>query len=111
MQVKLLRVIQERTVRPVGAPREVPVDVRILSATHKNLAQLVQDGKFRHDLYYRINVIELAMPPLRDRPEDIPVLADAILRRLASEAGITPVKLAPDAIEALSHYRFPGNVR
>ncbi|MEZ5484201.1 MAG: sigma-54 dependent transcriptional regulator [Lysobacteraceae bacterium] len=111
MQVKLLRVIQERTVRPVGAAKEVPIDVRILSATHKNLAQLVQDGKFRHDLYYRINVIELAMPPLRDRPEDIPVLADAILRRLATEAGMTPARLAPDAVEALKVYRFPGNVR
>ena len=111
MQVKLLRVIQERTVRPVGAAKEVPIDVRILSATHKNLAQLVQDGRFRHDLYYRINVIELAMPPLRDRPEDIAVLADAILRRLAGQAGTAPARLAADAIEALRRYRFPGNVR
>ncbi len=82
MQVKLLRVIQEKAVRPVGEQLEVAVDVRVLSATHKNLAQLVAEGKFREDLFYRVNVIELRVPSLRDRPEDVPELAEAILRRL-----------------------------
>ncbi|MFN3310430.1 MAG: sigma-54-dependent transcriptional regulator [Thermomonas sp.] len=111
MQVKLLRAIQEKSVRPVGANAEVPVDVRILSATHKNLAALVEEGKFRHDLYYRINVIELRVPPLRERREDLPVLIDAILGRLAAAQGRPRPPLHPDAMEALAHYTFPGNVR
>ena len=111
MQVKLLRAIQEKSVRPVGANAEVPVDVRILSATHKNLAALVEEGKFRHDLYYRINVIELRVPPLRDRREDLPVLVDAILTRLAAAQGRLRPVLHADAMEALAHYTFPGNVR
>ena len=111
MQVKLLRAIQEKSVRPVGANAEVPVDVRILSATHKNLAALVADGRFRHDLYYRINVIELRVPPLRERREDLPVLVDAILARLATAQGRPRPLLHADAIEALAHYTFPGNVR
>ncbi|HEY5791396.1 MAG TPA: sigma-54 dependent transcriptional regulator, partial [Gammaproteobacteria bacterium] len=95
MQVKLLRAIQEKAVRPVGAERETPVDVRILSATHKDLAELVQAGAFRQDLFYRINVIELRVPPLRDHPEDIPELAQRIVARLAAE-GITPdVRIDP----------------
>ncbi len=109
MQVKLLRAIQEKAVRPVGAQREVPIDVRVLSATHKDLAALVQEGGFRQDLYYRINVIELRVPPLRERRDDIPLLADAVLARLA--AGGPAVTLAPDALEALCAYDFPGNVR
>jgi two-component system response regulator PilR (NtrC family) len=111
MQVKLLRVIQEKSVRPVGANVEQSLDVRILSATHKPLAPLVEDGRFRHDLFYRINVIELAVPPLRERREDIPVLAHGILKRLADELGEVAPTLTPDALEALSQHPFPGNVR
>ncbi len=111
MQVKLLRVIQEKTVRPIGAPGELPVDVRILSATHKNLAKLVEDGKFRHDLYYRINVIELPVPPLRERREDIPLIVNAVLARLSTELGETLPTLSPEAIEALARHPFQGNVR
>ncbi|MBZ0088492.1 MAG: sigma-54 dependent transcriptional regulator [Thermomonas sp.] len=111
MQVKLLRAIQEKSVRPVGANAEVAVDVRILSATHKDLAALTDDGKFRHDLYYRINVIELRVPPLRERREDLPVLIDAILTRLATAQGREKPVLHVDALEALGHYTFPGNVR
>jgi two-component system response regulator PilR (NtrC family) len=111
LQVKLLRVIQEKTVRPVGASTEVPLDVRILSATHKNLAGLVEEGRFRHDLYYRINVIELPVPPLRDRRDDIPLIAASILQRLAAELGESPPPLSPPAQAALLEYPFPGNVR
>jgi len=111
MQVKLLRAIQEKSVRPVGASAEVPVDVRILSATHKDLGQLVEEGRFRHDLYYRINVIELRVPPLRERHGDLPELAAAILARLAQSHGRPAPLLAPSALDALSRYGFPGNVR
>jgi two-component system response regulator PilR (NtrC family) len=111
MQVKLLRAIQEKSVRPVGANGEVAVDVRILSATHKNLAALVEDGRFRHDLYYRINVIELRVPPLRDRREDLAQLTDAILARLATAQQRAKPELHADALEALARYNFPGNVR
>jgi two-component system response regulator PilR (NtrC family) len=111
MQVKLLRAIQEKSVRPVGANAEVAVDVRILSATHKNLAALVDEGRFRHDLYYRINVIELRVPPLRERRQDLTLLADAILTRLATAQGRPQPVLHAGAIEALAHYSFPGNVR
>lgn len=107
MQVKLLRVIQEQTVRPVGAEREETVNVRILSATHKNLAEQVQAGEFREDLYYRINVIELIVPALRDRGDDILLLARSILERLGS----TFENLTRDAQETLLRYHFPGNVR
>jgi two-component system response regulator PilR (NtrC family) len=111
MQVKLLRVIQEKAVRPIGGRGEVPVDVRILSATHKDLAHLVQSGQFRQDLYYRINVIELRVPPLRERAGDIPLLASHILKRLTEQAGITAPTLQPAALDALTEYDFPGNVR
>jgi two-component system response regulator PilR (NtrC family) len=111
MQVKLLRAIQEKSVRPVGANGEVPVDVRILSATHKNLAALVDEGRFRHDLYYRINVIELRVPALRERREDLPALADAILSRLAASQQRSRPQLHEDAVAALARYNFPGNVR
>jgi two-component system response regulator PilR (NtrC family) len=97
-------------VRPVGAPAELPVDVRILSATHKNLGRLVEDGKFRHDLYYRINVIELQVPPLRQRREDIAPIAATILQRLAAGQPDGPM-LSEEAEAALSAYPFPGNVR
>ena len=111
MQVKLLRVIQEKAVRPVGEQLEVAIDVRILSATHKNLAQLVAEGKFREDLFYRVNVIELRVPSLRERPEDIPELAESVLRRLGRRMKITPPMMGKDALAALERYAFPGNVR
>ncbi len=111
MQVKLLRAIQEKAVRPVGSATEIPVDVRILSATHKNLATLVEDGKFRQDLYYRINVIELHVPPLRERPEDIPQLVEHTLGKLARQIGIDTPRITPDAQKSLNDYPFPGNVR
>jgi len=111
MQVKLLRAIQEKQVRPVGAANEVPADVRILSATHKDLSALVNEGRFRHDLYYRINVISLDVPPLRERSDDLPLLWAAILQRLAGGMGQPVPELAPDAVQALLEYPFPGNVR
>jgi two-component system response regulator PilR (NtrC family) len=111
MQVKLLRAIQEKAVRPVGEAREQAVDVRILSATHKDLAQLVAEGRFREDLYYRINVIELRVPPLRERGEDALLLADHILARLADGMGMRTPVLAESARLALLGYHFPGNVR
>ena len=108
MQVKLLRAIQEKKVRKVGATQEEPVDVRIISATHKKLAALVDSGDFRQDLYYRLHVIELAMPSLREMREDIPLIANAILAKL-TRGGVA--KLEPEAVSALEHYPFPGNVR
>jgi two-component system response regulator PilR (NtrC family) len=111
MQVKLLRVVQEKTVRPVGEAREATVDVRILSATHKNLADLVAQGLFREDLFYRINVIELRVPALRERHADIPEIAAAILERLAARTGGAPPQIAPEAMQLLQNYAFPGNVR
>jgi two-component system response regulator PilR (NtrC family) len=111
MQVKLLRVIQEKTVRPIGEQRETPVDVRILSATHKNLSALVAEGTFREDLYYRVNVIEMRVPALRERPEDIPELAETIVRRLTRRMKIEQPPIDPEAVEALVRYAFPGNVR
>lgn len=109
MQVKLLRAIQERRVRKVGATSEDPVDVRLISATHQNLAERVEQGKFRQDLYYRLNVIELHLPPLRERQDDIALLAEGILRRLTTPEH--PVSLSPPARTALESYAFPGNVR
>jgi len=111
MQVKLLRVIQEKAVRPVGEQRETPIDVRILSATHKNLVELVAESKFREDLYYRINVIEIRVPPLRERRNDIRPLAESILTRLQERVGVESLELSPDAWSALETYDFPGNVR
>ncbi|KAF1700005.1 sigma-54-dependent transcriptional regulator [Pseudoxanthomonas kaohsiungensis] len=111
MQVKLLRAIQEKSVRAVGAASEVAVDVRILSATHKDLAQLVADGRFRHDLYYRINVIELKVPPLRERTGDLLQLAGSILQRLSAGQGRATPELTAPAMAALAAYPFPGNVR
>ncbi len=110
MQVKLLRAIQEKAVRPVGAQRELPVDVRILSATHKDLSAMVEAGQFRQDLYYRINVIELRIPPLRERPGDIPLLTTHILERLCPDPATRP-RIDPGALAVLESYPFPGNVR
>jgi two-component system response regulator PilR (NtrC family) len=112
MQVKLLRSIQEKCIRKVGATQEEPVDVRIISATHQALAARVESGAFRQDLYYRLNVIELAMPPLRERREDVALLAGAILERLARQAGgAAPARLSAAAQLELEDYDFPGNVR
>ncbi len=111
MQVKLLRAIQERRVRKVGATTEEPVDVRILSATHQDLPKLVAAGRFRQDLYYRLNVIELHVPSLRERTDDIPLLAEAILARLAARGAEARATLSPAAMQALKRHSFPGNVR
>ena len=111
MQVKLLRAIQEKRVRKVGAPQEDPVDVRIICATHQKLAQLVAAGRFRQDLFYRINVIELAMPPLRECRDDIGLIATAVLERLAAHSGGAPARLTAEALEELKRYDFPGNIR
>ncbi len=111
MQVKLLRAIQEKSVRPVGASAEETVDVRIISASHKDLAAMVAAGEFRQDLFYRIHVIELAMPPLRERREDIPVMIDHVLERLSQRSGEPKPKLEREALKALYEHHFPGNVR
>ncbi|MDX9873419.1 MAG: sigma-54 dependent transcriptional regulator [Spongiibacteraceae bacterium] len=111
MQVKLLRAIQEKSVRKVGSNTEIAVDVRILSATHKNLLLEVEQGRFRSDLFYRINVIEIRVPSLRERSADIPLLADHLLAQLALEWQIPKPRLSPAAARALSDYPFPGNVR
>jgi two-component system response regulator PilR (NtrC family) len=109
MQVKLLRAIQEKKVRKVGATSEENVDVRIISATHRNLSDEVKNGTFRQDLYYRLNVIELRMPSLRELRDDIPLLAERLLERQAAPGRVP--RLAPDAMSALQAYDFPGNVR
>ncbi len=111
MQVKLLRAIQEKAVRPVGAAGEETVDVRIISASHKDLPAMVESGEFRQDLFYRIHVIELPMPPLRERREDIPVMIDHILERLSRRMGSAKPRLERDALQTLYEYPYPGNVR
>jgi len=110
MQVKLLRAIQEKSIRPVGAAQETPIDVRILSATHKDLSQLVEQGDFRQDLYYRINVIELPLPALNERKEDIKQLTEHIINKLNQQQHAT-VNIADSALKELRRYNFPGNVR
>jgi two-component system response regulator PilR (NtrC family) len=111
MQVKLLRAIQEKAIRPVGSEKEIGVDVRILSASHKDLASLVEAERFRQDLYFRLDVIDVVVPTLRDRPEDIADLCAHILRKLAAQAGTTALVLSAGAQSSLVSYRFPGNVR
>ncbi|WP_421711064.1 sigma-54-dependent transcriptional regulator [Alcanivorax sp.] len=111
MQVKLLRAIQEKSVRPVGETREFQVNLRILSATHRDLAQEMTEGRFRQDLFYRLNVIEAHVPPLRDRQEDIPVLVEHILKRLSAAWEIVPPTVSASAMMALEEYAYPGNVR
>lgn len=111
MQVKLLRAIQEKSIRPIGAQNEIPVDVRLLSATHKNLADEVEAGNVRQDFYYRINVIEVQVPPLRERGDDLPLLVDHILATLARESGHAVTHVEADVLDAMRHYPFPGNVR
>jgi two-component system response regulator PilR (NtrC family) len=111
MQVKLLRAIQEKRVRKVGATHEDPADVRIISATHQDLAACVAARRFRQDLYYRLNVIELKMPPLRECREDIPLIAAAILERIGRANGAPPARLSAAALQDLQGYDFPGNIR
>jgi len=110
MQVKLLRVLQERTFERVGSNKTIHCDVRIIAATHRNLESAIEEGKFREDLYYRLNVFPIEMPPLRDRVEDIPVLINDLIRRIEHEKRGS-VRLTPSAVTALQHYRWPGNVR
>lgn len=111
MQVKLLRAIQEKSIRPVGDQHEIPVDVRIISASNQDLAQMVEEQDFRQDLFYRINVIELHIPPLRERKEDIPVLVNSILTRLAEANDIVKPRIERDALKKMYNYPFPGNIR
>ena len=111
MQVKLLRAIQEKMIRPVGGHEEISVDVRVLSATHKDLSERVRNGDFREDLYYRLNVIELSVPPLRQRQNDIQLLAEHILKITALKNGLSIPSFTLAALDALNHYSFPGNVR
>jgi len=111
MQVKLLRTIQEKSVRPVGESQEIPVNVRILSATHKDLLEKVRDNTFREDLYYRINVIDINVPPLRDREGDVNLMIKHVMQRLCTDMGLDIRKLSKDAQKKLNAYHFPGNVR
>jgi two-component system, NtrC family, response regulator PilR len=111
MQVKLLRVLQDRTVRKVGGNAEVAVDVRVIAATNRELEELIQRGQFREDLFYRINVIPISLPALRQRKEDIPLLAEHFITKCSAVAGVEPKKISVDAIKALERYSWPGNVR
>lgn len=111
LQVKLLRAIQEKKIRPIGEQRELPVDIRLLSATHKDLAKMVLEGSFRQDLYYRINVIELSLPPLRGRCDDIKLITAHLLQKLARVNAVAVPRLSLSALQALQNYHFPGNVR
>jgi DNA-binding NtrC family response regulator len=111
MQVKLLRVLQERCIRPVGGGQETPVDVRVIAATNKNLLQLVQDGQFREDLYYRLSVIPVEVPPLRNRGEDVVLLANHFLKKFAVQMSKNVVRLSPESLKTMKGYDWPGNVR
>jgi len=111
VQVKLLRILQEGTFSRVGSNETLSSDVRIVAATNKDLAVEVSQGNFREDLYYRLNVVEINLPPLRDRPEDIPLLAEFFLQRLARKQGLARMRLSGEAVEALQKHHWPGNVR
>ncbi len=111
LQVKLLRVLQERKVRRVGATEERPVDVRLIAATNRDLQARTLSGAFREDLFYRVNILQIEMPPLRDRPEDLPVLAEHFIRRACRKLARPPMQLHPEAMAQLLGHRFPGNVR
>jgi DNA-binding NtrC family response regulator len=111
MQTKLLRVLEEKKIRPVGSEREIPVDVRIVAATNRNLAPEVAAGRFRQDLFYRLDVVNILIPPLRERPEDIPVLARRFMEELSARLGVPRVPLIPEVLEALVRYPWPGNAR
>ena len=111
VQAQLLRVLQERTYRPVGSTSEVPMNVRLIAATHRDLPKLVAEGRFREDLWYRLNVASIHLPPLRERREDIPDLVQHLLLRIAREHGVDSFRIAPAAIERLAQHGWPGNVR
>lgn len=111
MQVKLLRVLQDRLIRPVGSTKDIEVDVRVIAATNQNLENLVLEKKFREDLYYRINVIHIDIPPLKDRREDIPVLVQAFIKKYCEKMGILEKKISLDAMRVLENYNWPGNIR
>jgi DNA-binding NtrC family response regulator len=111
LQPKLLRALQERTVRPVGGEAEIPFDVRLIAATNRDLELEVRDGRFRQDLFYRLNVVHIALPPLRERRDDIPILIEHFLARYAEQYGMEPRTLAPDAAAALREHSWPGNIR
>jgi len=111
LQAKLLRVLQERRIRRVGGREEIPVDVRIIAATSRNLADEIKEGRFREDLFYRINVTQVKLPPLRERRDDVPLLLDHFVARYAGEMGKGAVKVEPDVVAALERYHWPGNVR
>jgi DNA-binding NtrC family response regulator len=111
MQTKLLRVLEERVIRPVGSEREVPVDVRIIAASNRGLALEVEAGRFRQDLFYRLDVVNITLPPLRDRPEDVPVLARHFIERLAPQLGVPALPVTPDIARRLMTYGWPGNAR
>jgi two-component system, NtrC family, response regulator PilR len=111
MQVKLLRVLQERSVRPVGGSSEIPIDVRVIAATNRDLGQMVAENSFREDLYYRISVIPIEVPPLRERRDDIAILASAFLKKFAPGAGKSIIRIAEASLDTLSGYDWPGNVR
>jgi len=111
MQTHLLRVMEERTIRPVGSNREIPVNVRVIAATNRNLEAEVQKGNFREDLYYRLNVVSIRMPTLRERLDDLPMLARHFATTLAAEMGLTPPTCSEAEIEVMKAYSWPGNVR
>jgi two-component system nitrogen regulation response regulator GlnG len=111
LQAKLLRVIQEKEVEPVGSNKPVKIDVRIIAATNKNLKSMIKNAKFREDLYYRLNVIEITLPPLRERKSDIPILADFFIKKFSKELNIPEKRLSGDALSFLQSYNFPGNIR
>lgn len=111
MQVKLLRVLQDRMIRPVGSTKDIEVDVRVIAATNQNLENLVQEKRFREDLYYRINVIHISIPPLRQRKEDVPVLVQAFIKKFCEKMGILEKKISLDAMRVLENYPWPGNIR
>jgi two-component system response regulator AtoC len=111
LQVKLLRVLQERKIRRLGATGDIPVNARIISATNRDLESLVREGRFREDLYYRLNVFRIVLPPLRERREDIPLLTSALIAKLSARMGRLPLPLSPEAAEKLLAYSFPGNIR
>ncbi|HUW39025.1 MAG TPA: sigma-54 dependent transcriptional regulator [Rhodocyclaceae bacterium] len=111
MQAKLLRVLEDKRIRPVGAEREIPVDVRVIAATNRDLEEEVRQGRFRQDLYYRLNVVQINMPPLRSRIEDIPALVSHFVRQLAPQLGVPPLELAPTLLATMSAHAWPGNVR
>ncbi len=111
LQSKLLRALEERAVLPVGGTQLIPVNIRVIAATHRDLAKALDDGSFRQDLYYRLNVVSLRLPPLRDRTSDIPLLGEYMLRKMATMLRLPVKRLSPAALDAMMHYRWPGNVR